>query len=192
MTAAAPSEQDATEICSFWLDDVGADRWYVADPALDDAIRARFLPLWERGAAGELDEWASATPRMALAALLLLDQFSRNMFRGEGRAFSTDERARRLARVAIAAGFDLQTPEPERQFFYLPLMHSEELADQDDCLRLFETRMPDTGARNLPFAVEHRDTILKFGRFPYRNEALGRETTPAEAAWLAARDGAKS
>ena len=117
----------------------------------------------------------------ALALLILLDQFSRNMFRDSARAFATDYLARAIADRALARGFDQETDTTMRPFFYLPFMHSELLADQDRCLRLYEAF---GDPEQLKFAVTHRDIIAKFGRFPHRNRVLGRETTPAEREFL--------
>ena len=116
--------------------------------------------------------------------LILLDQFSRNLYRGSAEAFREDGRARRLARIAIARGHDQRVREPERQFFFLPLMHSESMCDQNACVALIGRRMPRTCRANMPFAREHRDIIRDFGRFPHRNPALGRDMTAAEQAYL--------
>jgi len=171
------------DILSFWLDEVGPEGWYAQNDDLDEKIRSRFMETWTAASAGKLDKWM-LRPDQALALLILLDQFPRNMFRGADTAFSTDKKALATAKKAICDGHDLKVDEPQRQFFYLPLMHSECLTDQERCVRLFMTRMPQKGAENLPFAKEHRDVIRKFGRFPYRNEALGRHTTPTEQVYL--------
>ncbi|RMD47825.1 MAG: DUF924 domain-containing protein [Alphaproteobacteria bacterium] len=171
------------EVLRFWIEEVGPERWYRSDEALDREIRERFEPMWEMARHGKLDHWQAA-PRKALALILLLDQFPRNMFRGTEKAFMTDAKARKVAKMAIDHDFDLHIPEPERQFFYLPLMHSECLADQERCVRLFKTRMPRTGAANLPHARAHREEIRRFGRFPERNAALHRATRPAEQDYL--------
>lgn len=173
----------AEDVVSFWMNEVGPSRWYASDEALDAEIRERFTPLWRRAHAGELDDWM-LRPNSALALLILLDQFPRNMFRGKPEAFVSDARALAVAKKAIAMGHDLSIDEPERQFFYLPLMHSENLTDQDRCVRLIMTRMPKTGDVNLPHARAHREVIRRFGRFPYRNEALGRASTAPEAEYL--------
>ena len=159
----------------FWLDDVGEAGWYTRSDALDQQIRDRFLTAWEQ-APRLAAEWAG-TPEGALAALILTDQFPRNMFRDDPRAFATDDLAREIADKAIAAGFDLRIAPPARQFFYLPFEHSEDLADQDRAVALFDEFLP---GENLRHARLHRDTIAAFGRFPWRNAALGREPTPAE------------
>lgn len=163
-------------INSFWLEEVGEQGWYARSDALDQSIRDRFLPAWSR-AADLAPAWAD-TPEGALAGLILTDQFPRNMFRDDPRAFDTDPLARALARAAVDNGFHLQIPEPARQFFYLPFEHSEDLADQDHAVALFRQHMP---GENLHHAQLHRDTIARFGRFPWRNAALGRAPTPAES-----------
>jgi uncharacterized protein (DUF924 family) len=173
---------DSEKVLEFWLK-AGPPKWYVADDAFDQEIRDQFGDLWEQGARGELEDWTSH-PNKALALIIVLDQFSRNMFRQDGRAFSTDSKAKAAARYSIKQGWDMRIDEPQRQFFYLPLMHSEMLSDQDQCVRMFKERMPETGAPNLLHARAHREVIREFGRFPYRNAALGRETTPAEQTYL--------
>jgi uncharacterized protein (DUF924 family) len=173
------------EIINFWVNEVGPERWYATDPALDAQIKARYGALWENALAGRLNSWASCA-KGALAFLIVTDQFPRNMFRGDdGRAFATDALARLVAARACHLGFDRMIPEPQRQFFYLPLMHSESQMDQDRSVRMFLLRMPETGANNLLHARAHRAVIRQFGRFPYRNAALGRASTEAERAWMA-------
>jgi uncharacterized protein (DUF924 family) len=125
-------------------------------------------------------------PSGTLSYIILTDQFPRNMLRGSGEAFATDGIARAAAKMAIDRNWDMRIDEPARQFFYLPLMHSECLADQERCVRLMMTRMPETGDSNLVHARAHREVIRRFGRFPYRNEALARPSHAAEAAFLAA------
>ncbi len=174
-----------SDVLDFWLREVGPSRWYVEDAELDAAVAARFGEASEAARRGKLDAWI-LKPEGALALLILLDQFPRNMHRGRPEAFRSDAAAIAHAKRALTLGHDRRTPEPERQFFYLPLMHSESLADQDRCVRLILTRMPETGGANLPHAVAHRDVIRRFGRFPFRNAALGRHSTADEAAWLAA------
>lgn len=177
------SEPEA--ILEFWLKDIGPSGWYRADDEVDAEIRARFLAAWEDARGGRRDFWLNG-PRGTLAFLILTDQFPRNMFRGDARAFATDARARAAAEAAIAHGWDMAVSEPERQFFYLPLMHSEDIADQDRSAALFVSSMPETGASNLTHAKAHREIIRRFGRFPYRNNALGRDTTAEETAFLEA------
>jgi len=159
----------------FWLDEVGETGWYVRSDPLDATIRQRFLPTWERAA--ELAPTWAATPEGALAALILTDQFPRNLFREDARAFATDPLARELARAALDRGFPQRIGLPARQFFFMPFEHSEDLADQDRAVALFQEFMPGESLRH---AQIHRDTIAKFGRFPWRNAALGRSPTAAE------------
>ena len=170
-----------SEILRFWLDEVGGTGWYRQDDALDAAIRARFLDLWEAARRGGLGHWRG-TARGSLAYLVLTDQFPRNMFRGEARAFATDPAARMAAQAAIARGLDRMIAPPARQFFYLPLMHAESLPLQERCVRLMALRLPD--GDNLPDARAHREVIRRFGRFPYRNAALGRRDTSDERRFL--------
>lgn len=169
------------QVNAFWLDFVGPQGWYRGDAALDQAIRDRFLTTWEQ-ADTLAPRWA-VDAQGALAALILTDLFPRNMFRDDARAFSTDVLARQIADAAIAVRFDRQTPAPQRQFFYLPFEHAEDLADQDRAVTLFRTHMP---GEPLDHALLHRDTIAHFGRFPWRNAALHRTPTAAEAALMAA------
>lgn len=168
------------DVVGFWLEDLTPEDWYRQDDALDARIRDEFLPTWEEAA--HLKPRWTATARGTLAFLILTDQMSRNMLRGEGRAFSTDAMARAAAKAGIAKGFDLQTEGPARQFFYLPLEHSEVMADQERAVRLIMLRMdaPET----LLHARAHREIIRRFGRFPFRNAALGRTSSPAERAFL--------
>lgn len=162
-------------INDFWLNEIGESGWYASSDALDQTVRDRFGPTWDR-AAELAPAWADSA-QGALAGLILTDQFPRNMFRNDPRAFATDALARDLARDAIAHGLHLQIDPPARQFFFMPFEHSEDLADQDRALALFAEFMP---GESLHHAQLHRDTIAKFGRFPWRNAALDRSPTPAE------------
>ncbi len=171
------------EVLSYWLDNVGQVGWYKQDEDLDREIRERFEGTWGHASDGALSLWLTY-PSGTLAYIILTDQFPRNMFRGSSKAFSTDAAARAAAKSAISKGWDLRIDEPARQFFYLPLMHAECLADQERCVRLMLTRMPAEGESNLLHARAHREVIRRFGRFPYRNDALGRATKPAEAEFL--------
>ena len=173
----------ARDVLDFWLEEVGEKRWYAGGEELDSQVRDRFLRTWESGMEGRLGLWLT-TPPEALAYVILLDQFPRNMFRGEADSFASDRHARAAAKTAIAREWDLKVAEPERQFFYLPLEHSENLVDQDRAVRLFAARMPETGAEYLLHARAHREQIRRFGRFPMRNEALGRRSTPEEEEFL--------
>ena len=170
------------QILQFWLDEVGPKGWYDVREDLDQTIRDRFLPMWEEACEGKYSLWLTY-PSGALAYLILTDQFSRNMFRNSGRAFASDGIALAVAKSAIHKGWDMKIDPPARQFFYLPLMHSENLCDQERCVRLVCERMPKTST-NLLHARAHREVIRQFGRFPYRNSALGRHATAAEAAYI--------
>ncbi len=172
------------DILEFWLDEVGPKGWYEGGEELDQKIRDRFGESWQAASTGAYSLWLTY-PTGTLAYVILTDQFPRNLFRGSDKAFSTDRAARAAAKAAIARGWDMKIDEPARQFFYVPLMHSENLCDQDRCVRLMLTRMPQSGEGNLLHAKAHREIIRRFGRFPYRNEALSRETTPHEAEFMA-------
>lgn len=174
---------DVEDVLDFWLDEIGSKGWYVASDAVDDAIRARFGALVESALAGGFEEWR-ATPRGTLALLILLDQFTRNLFRDDAKAFAGDSRARDIARDAVARNIDLEVEAPGRQFFYLPFEHSEDLADQDWCVDLFKARM-SLDDQTMWHIEQHRDLIRRFGRFPHRNAALGRASTAEETAFLA-------
>jgi uncharacterized protein (DUF924 family) len=169
----------AVDVVSFWRK-AGLDRWFNKDPAFDDEIRERFLTTHEAAAVGQLSGWEQSAEG-ALALLILLDQFPRNMFRGDARAFATDPLARAIAAGAIVRGFDSQVPKELQNFFYLPFEHSEDLADQERCIALNKA---SGSAENLKWAEIHADIIRRFGRFPHRNAALGRSTTPEEQAFL--------
>ena len=180
-----PVPGQAADLLAFWIDEVGPAGWYAANADLDARIVADYAGLWQVARSGGLISW-QATPAGALAYILLTDQFPRNMFRDDARAFATDALALGAAGKVIYRRWDMRLPEPGRQFFYLPLMHSESSADQDRCVRLMLTRLPETGANNLLHARAHREVIRRFGRFPYRNAALGRECTPDERAFMEA------
>ncbi|WP_281981932.1 DUF924 family protein [Thalassorhabdomicrobium marinisediminis] len=171
------------QVLSFWVDEVGPKGWYDVDPALDATIRDRFEETWRKARDGGCSTWQTSS-KAALAYIVVMDQFPRNMFRGEAKAFSTDKAARAASKVSIDRNWDQKINGPERQFFYLPLMHSENLIDQDRAVRLFKSRMPEGGTSSLRHARAHRAVIRKFGRFPYRNEALGRKNTAMEEEWL--------
>ena len=174
---------DPAEILAFWLEEVGPEGWYGGGPALDETVRRRFGRAWRAARGGAFEGW-QADPAGAMALLILTDQFPRNMHRGSPLSFATDARARRVARRALAAGFDLRSDPGAREFFYLPFMHSERLVDQDLSVRLYRGRAGPLRAEKMPHALAHRAVIARFGRFPFRNEALGRETTAEETAWM--------
>ena len=166
-------------VLAFWRE-AGPEKWFKKDTAFDDDIRTRFLETYEAAVAGKLSGWEQ-TAEGALALILVLDQFPRNMFRGDARTFAADPIARAVAERALARGFDRPMALSDRQFFYLPFEHSETLADQERCCALFRS----TGdADLLKWAELHADIIRRFGRFPHRNAVLGRATTPEEQAFL--------
>ncbi|ROZ78290.1 DUF924 family protein [Ramlibacter sp. WS9] len=178
MNTASLLNATAADVVYFWRE-AGPSRWFRKDTAFDDQFRTRFLGAHEAALRGELDGWARDASG-ALALLILLDQFPRNAFRGTPRMFESDAKALGIARQAMDAGFDMQVDEALRNFFYLPFMHSEQLADQDRAVEL--TRK--LGDEPLRYAVLHRDIIERFGRFPHRNAVLGRTTTPEEQRFL--------
>jgi uncharacterized protein (DUF924 family) len=169
----------AAAIVSFWRE-AGPARWFKKDDAFDDEIRRRFLATHEAAAAGQLSSWEQ-NAQGALALLILLDQFPRNMFRGSARAFATDPMARAIAAGALVRGFDAEAPEGMRNFFFLPFEHSEDIADQQRSVALNKAAGDADG---LKWAEIHADIIRRFGRFPHRNAVLGRATTPEEQAFL--------
>jgi uncharacterized protein (DUF924 family) len=168
----------AADVLAFWRE-AGPARWFRKDPAFDAQFRARLLAAHEAARRGEFDAWAYDA-QGALALLILLDQFPRNAFRDTPRMFESDARAREVARRAVKAGFDAQVEPQLRNFFYLPFMHSEQLADQDLGVEL----AAGLGGEALRYAKIHRDVIERFGRFPHRNAVLGRATTPEERRFL--------
>jgi len=190
---------DPERVLSFWFGELDAEglahpdtqrRWFTKDEAFDAALRDNFLED-HRAIVGEEREHWLVDPRGRLAYVVVLDQFSRNMFRGTPQMFATDAQALRAAKGCIEKGADRPLAVAERQFMYMPFMHSEELADQDRCIELFEAlrdeqtgRCRDSVENALRFAVMHRDIVAKFGRFPHRNAILGRASTPEEAQFL--------
>ena len=167
------------DVLAFWHD-AGEDKWFEKDETFDRAIRDNFFSTYEAAAKGQLSDWEK-TPDGALALVIVLDQFPRNMFRGQARIFAADALACEVADRAIAHGFDRLVPDSERQFFYLPFMHSETLADQERCLALSRQYDDSEFAK---YAEIHADIIRRYGRFPHRNPMLGRATTPEEQAFL--------
>jgi uncharacterized protein (DUF924 family) len=193
----APPPADRARIAAlldFWFGaagDVAHDRpravWFRREPGFDAACRA-FLAEYGEAAAGRHDHWLGWRDA-ALALVLLLDQLPRNLFRASPQAYATDAAARHAAAIAVARGFDVALPPVRRRFVYMPFMHSENLADQQRSLALFETMQDDPdNADSLAAARRHRGIIARFGRFPHRNAILGRTTTPDEAAFLAGPD----
>jgi uncharacterized protein (DUF924 family) len=166
-------------VLHFWRE-AGPSRWYTKDAVFDEEVRERFAVAHEAAARGALTAWQD-TPEHALALVIVLDQFPRNIFRNDLRAYATDGAARAVARRAINRGFDKKVPAIDRRFFYLPFMHSEAPDDQERCIALCREADDDEGVR---YAELHADIIRRFGRFPHRNAVLGRRTTPDEQAFL--------
>lgn len=166
-------------VLAFWRE-AGRERWYKPSDAFDAEVRDRFLALWHKAAAGGLASWEDSDDG-ALALVIVLDQFPRNMFRGTPEAFASDALAREVARRAIERGTDRRIDPLLLEFLYLPFMHSEHLPDQLRCVALFENT---DNAENLKYAREHAGIIQRFGRFPHRNRLLGRDTTADEQAFL--------
>ena len=167
------------DVVGFWRQ-AGPGKWFKKVIAFDEAIRLKFEPTHHAAARGEYDAWGE-TAEGALALLILLDQFPRNLYRGSAHQFATDGKARVVARAAVERGFDREVDADLRNFFYLPFEHSEDLADQEYSIAL----CAEAGdADNLKWAQIHRDIIARFGRFPHRNAALGRTTTPQEQEFL--------
>ena len=172
------------QIVSFWTR-AGPSLWFAKSDAFDAALRSQFEASHHAAARGEYAAW-EGNPEGALALLILLDQIPRNIYRGSAHAFATDPLARNVATVAVARRFDRGVDGALRPFFYLPFEHSEALEDQDRALAAFTEAANETGDQDsLKWAIQHRDIIVRFGRFPHRNAALGRPTTPVEAAFLA-------
>ncbi len=167
------------DVLDFWWK-AGPERWFAKDDAFDDDCTARFGKLHAEAAAGRLDGWQD-TPEGALALIVVLDQFSRNMFRDTPKAFAQDARALAVADAALKRGFDRAFPLSGRQFFYMPFMHAEDIAAQERCVDLFRELGDKDGDY---YALLHLDAIRRFGRFPHRNRILGRDTTEAETRYL--------
>jgi len=166
----------ADRILHFWFETLGPSEWFASDENIDRTISEEFRNDWEHCRVLEAGTFLS-NERMALAAIILFDQFSRNMFRGESLTFSTDRQAREISGSAIELGLDNSLTKQEQQFLYMPFMHSENLDDQEKSLQLF-TSLNDAAVYK--FAQSHYDVIEQFGRFPHRNTALGRKTTLEE------------
>ena len=190
MTNAAqtPLPPEAQAVLDFWFGDTTVDRpeWFRKDPGFDDRIRQRFGALIERALTGDLDRWADA-PYSALARIVLLDQFTRNVFRDTPRAFAGDAQALAAARQMVAQGFDRELPPLQRGFVYLPFEHAESAEAQAESLRLFGALAAEVPALadKLLWAEKHAQVIARFGRYPHRNAVLGRVSTPDEVAFLA-------
>jgi uncharacterized protein (DUF924 family) len=171
------------DVLEFWLDEVGPEGWFKSEDALDETIRTRFADAWQGAMEGRYSLWLTY-PSGTLAYVILTDQFPRNMFRGTARAFASDRVALAAAKSAVNRRWDLKIDAPARVLFYMPLEHSESLTDQDRAVRLICERLAEHRQLYLIHALAHREVIRQFGRFPFRNAALGRATTQAEQAFL--------
>ncbi len=169
------------QVLDYWFAPGMAARWYVKDAGFDGEVRARLLPLHERATAGELEPWRAGA-RGCLALVILLDQVPRNLYRDDPRAFAKDAQALAITHRALERGLDRELSQIERLFLYLPLEHCESLEEQQLCCELVGAL--DENPEWHDHAIQHRDIIARFGRFPHRNAALGRQTTPEEAAFL--------
>ena len=183
---------DIEEILTFWFDEIRdepayfeeyAPRWFVQNADFDRQIVQRFQADYELAAQGQLTHWTQ-TARGGLALILVLDQFPRNMFRNDPRAFATDPLARQIAEQMIAAGLDRQLRLVERYFVYVPFMHSEDRTHQQRSVMLFQQLAEERAYFDTSYAVRHQEVIERFGRFPHRNTVLGRASTPAELEFL--------
>lgn len=177
------------EVLDFWFgtesdENYGEFReaWFRKDDDFDREVQSRFSDVYEEAASGRLDSWREDS-RSALALVIVLDQFPRNMFRGDPRSWATDAKALETAKYAVEHALDRELPAFQRSFVYMPFMHSEDVEDQRRSVELFEL-MGEDGKNNVEYAAAHMKIIERFGRFPHRNEVLGRETTPEEAAFL--------
>ena len=173
---------DSIEVLEFWLHEVGPKGWYQGGEEIDSLCRDRYGDLWQAAREGGLDHWVDGTVG-TLAYLILTDQIPRNINRDTASAFATDPLALAAARKAVEAGWDLNAPEPERQFFYMPFEHSETPDDQALAIKLMTERLA-SDPEHLLHARAHQAVILRYGRFPTRNAALGRVSTPEEQAYL--------
>jgi uncharacterized protein (DUF924 family) len=177
--AGAAGDDGPLDVLAFWRA-AGPDKWFEKDAAFDVEITRRFLDAWHAAVEGKLAEWEQ-TPEGALALVIVLDQFPRSMFRGHARMYASDPLALAATKRALARSFDQQVPRRDRQFFYLPLEHSENLDDQERSVALAHAYGDDEFTK---YAEQHADIIRRFGRFPHRNAILGRATTPEEQAFL--------
>jgi uncharacterized protein (DUF924 family) len=179
----------ADEVLDFWFGREGEpgygefrEEWFRKDPEFDREVRDRFEELHEQAAAGALDGWKEDA-RSCLALVIILDQFPRNMYRGDPRSYATDGKAQETAEYAVDHALDRELPEFQRMFLYMPFMHSEDLAHQRRSVELFRGLGEDEADAD-SYAVRHMEIVERFGRFPHRNEVLGRPTTPEEAEFL--------
>jgi uncharacterized protein (DUF924 family) len=178
-----PTNTNGDAVLHFWFEETKPYQWFRRDDAFDKAIKTRFGAMHEAARRGRLDVWR-AHPVYSLSLILILDQFSRNLYRDTPQAFAHDAQALDIAREAIARRFDHLVSDQRRAFFYMPFMHAEDLSVQTESVALFKAQLPTT--KNLPYAIQHRDIMKRFGRFPHRNDIFGRQSTPEEIAFLKA------
>lgn len=176
-----PDAYTPDQIIDFWYDDNISRQWFKSTPELDDYIRSNYESVWRRAGNGDLDSWKN-TATGCLALCIILDQFPLNMYRGKPESFSTESKAVAISKSAIEQDFDQQLPVEQLAFLYMPLMHSESMDDQDLSVAKFEAAGL---ANNVRFARHHRKIVERFGRFPHRNQILGRKSTQEELDWLA-------
>lgn len=182
---------ESQQVLNFWFGkpedpDYGKPRksWFVKSDEFDRQIKSQFQGLYQQAAANELATWREK-PLSCLALIILLDQFPRNMFRNSPQAFATDVQAKTYAQEALKEKFDTQLLPIQRWFMYLPFEHSENLVDQEISIKLFASLQSHLNSQNsIEYAYRHRDIIQRFGRFPHRNQILGRQSTPAELEFL--------
>ncbi len=185
----------AEEVLAFWFGREGEpgygefrEEWFRKDPEFDARVTDQFADLYEEAASGDLDGWRDDA-RSCLALVIVLDQFPRNMFRGEGRTHAADGSALEASRYAVEHALDRELPAFQRMFLYMPFMHSENREDQRRSVELFGLLADEPGGPDVTsYAAGHREIVERFGRFPHRNEILGRKTTPEEAVFLTIED----
>jgi len=168
------------DILDFWYTPPMSDHWFNSNTEIDQTIKSLYKGTWQQAADGELDNWKNSAEG-CLALCIVLDQFPLNMFRNDPLAFSTEQQAVAITKHAVAQGFSKQLPSEKISFLYMPLMHSESMADQDESIRLFDEAGLEGNAK---FARHHRSIVERYGRFPHRNQILGRESTEAELDYL--------
>lgn len=174
-------------LIEYWFSDEVSTRWFNSTPEFDRQLLARYGKTWQLARQGKLDRWCDNAVG-SLAMVILLDQFPLNMFRGSAKSFSTEAKSRVVARVAIDRGFDQELPARQKSFLYMPFMHSEDLDDQAFSLKLFDQPGLE---HNVRFSRHHHGIVKRFGRFPHRNDILGRKSTDAEVEYLNSKEGFK-
>ena len=172
------------DIIDFWFSDRVRELWFNSTPEFDRELREAYLQTWEQAKRGELDHWKQSAEG-CLALIILLDQFPLNMFRDSAESYSTEAQSREVARHALQREFDRSLEDGQKAFLYMPFMHSEDLADQELALELFDQAGLES---NLRFAHHHHDIVAKYGRFPHRNAALGRDSTEDEIEYLNSKE----